>query len=292
VSVQQFSTPAEIRAWTREQRKAGKTVGFVPTMGALHDGHRSLIAAACAECDEVVVSIFVNPTQFDNPEDLENYPNMLADDLGICTAAGVGAVFTPDRDKMYPNGYATFVDVVGNLTDKLCAVARPGHFRGVATVVTKLFNAVVPDVAFFGQKDLQQALVISRMVSDLDMGVEVRVCPTVREPDGLAMSSRNRRLSEEGREKALALPRGLEMANQAYAAGERDSNKLIEILAMELLVHTGVDLDYAQVVSLTGFEEVDEVKDSCVLAAAAFVDEVRLIDHIHLGGPALPVSLD
>lgn len=288
--MQEFDDATGIRTWVRAQRAAGQRIGFVPTMGALHPGHRALIEQAVAECDVVVVSIFLNPTQFDDPEDLDRYPTSLADDRALCRDAGVAALYTPQRSAMYPEGYATFVEVVGNLSDKLCAMARPGHFRGVATVVCKLFHAVEPDRAYFGQKDLQQALIVTRLVADLDMALEVRVCPTVREDDGLAMSSRNRRLSAEGRAKAVSLPRGLELANQAYAAGERDSNKLIEVVALELLVYPGVELDYAQVVSLSGFAEVARADEACVLAAAAIVDGVRLIDHVHLGGPALPVA--
>ena len=290
--MEQFSSPGDQRAWCREQRKSGRSIGFVPTMGALHAGHRALLDAARSACDVVVASIFLNPTQFDDPDDLESYPNTMAEDLAMCQAAGVDAVFTPDREIMFPQGFATFVDVVGPLSDQLCAIARPGHFRGVATVVTKLFNIVEPDRAWFGQKDLQQALIISRMCADLNFDVELAVHPTVREPDGLAMSSRNRRLSAEQRTVATSLPRGLERANQAFRDGKRDSNSLVEIVATELLVHPGVDLDYAHVISLDGFQEVDEAGPGCVLAAAAFIGGVRLIDHIHLGGESIPVDLD
>jgi len=291
--VQQWTTAAEQRTWSREQRTASQRIGLVPTMGALHEGHAALIRRALADCDQVVVSIFVNPTQFDDAGDLEQYPRSLEADLALCRELGVHAVFTPQREAMFPEGYATFVEVVGPLTDKLCGIARPGHFRGVATVVTKLLNIVEPDAAYFGQKDLQQALVISRLVSDLDLPVAVEVCPTVRDPDGLALSSRNRKLAADRRAVALALPRGLERANRAFADGERDVNALLELVATELLVHPGVDLDYAHVVQLPGFTEVDDHADEqCVLAAAAFVDDVRLIDHVHLGGDGIPVDLD
>ena len=193
---------------------------------------------------------------------------------------------------MYRQGHATFVDVIGPLSDKLCAMARPGHFRGVTTVVTKLFNCVDPDVAVFGQKDFQQALIISRMTADLDFPVEILLAPTVREADGLAMSSRNRRLSPEAREIALALPRGLAIADLAFRAGETDSMSLVELLATELLVHPDVDLDYAHVIKLDGFVETDEAGPGCVLAAAVFVHGVRLIDHVHLGGERLPIDFD
>ncbi len=283
-----FTTIADQRAWSRAQRQAGKRIGFVPTMGALHQGHLSLVAKARAASDVVVASIFVNPTQFDNPEDFAKYPVTLDADLQMLREAGVAAVFLPTKEELYPDGYCTFVELVGPLTDKLCAAARPGHFRGVATVVTKLFNIVTPDVAVFGQKDLQQVLIINRLARDLDLPVEIQVGATVREVDGLAMSSRNRRLTTAARAKALDVPRGLELANRAYLKGESNSLKLTEIVYNELLIHDGVEVDYCDVVSLKGFAEKDTADDSCVLAVAAFVDGIRLIDHIPLGGPGIP----
>lgn len=283
---------AEMRAWSRAALRAGHRTAFVPTMGALHAGHRSLMERARTLADRVVVSIYVNPTQFDNPEDLAKYPKTLESDLAMCREAGVSAVWTPDTAEMYPDGYCSFVEVVGPLTDKLCAVARPGHFRGVCTVVTKLLGVIRPDIAVFGQKDLQQALIIDRMVRDLALGTEIVVAPTVRDPDGLAMSSRNKRLTPAMRAKALALPRGLEQARRAYRAGQTTSAKLIEIVAEEVLVHEGVDLDYCDVVTLKGFAEAEFADDACVLAAAMFVDGVRLIDHVPLAGEAIPVAVD
>jgi pantoate--beta-alanine ligase len=288
----QFTTIAEQRAWSKSQQKAGKTIAFVPTMGALHAGHLSLVRQAKAAADRTVVSIFVNPTQFDNPEDLAKYPRTTERDLALLQAEGVDAVYLPTVGELYPDGYCTFIDVVGPLTDKLCAVARPGHFRGVATVVAKLFGAVLPDIAIFGEKDLQQVLIISRMTNDLNLPVEIRVGATLRDPDGMAMSSRNTRLSPASRAKALGLPRGLELANRAFKGGERTGMKLIELLAEELLIHEGVELDYADVVKLAGFKEAEFADDGCVLAAAVFVDGVRLIDHVHLGGEAIPVALE
>lgn len=281
---------AEVRAWSRSQIQAGRRIAFVPTMGALHRGHLSLIELARSKADVVAVSIYVNPTQFDNPDDLAKYPQTLEADLAACRTAGATLVWTPETAEMYPDGYCTFVDVVGPLSDKLCAIARPGHFRGVCTVVTKLLSVVRPDVAIFGQKDLQQALIVSRMCGDLDLGTEIVVAPTVRDPDGLAMSSRNRRLTPKMRAKALGLPRGLELARQAYRKGETTSMKLIEIVSEQLLVEENVDLDYCDVVSLRGFAEAETADDSCVLAAAAIVDGVRLIDHVPLAGQPLPVA--
>lgn len=283
---------ADMRQWSRRQLAAGLRLGFVPTMGALHEGHLSLVRRARELAERVAVSIFVNPTQFDNPDDLAKYPRTLERDLALCREAGVDAVWTPEAAEMYPDGYCTFVEMYGPLTDKLCAIARPGHFRGVCTVVTKLLSVVRPDVAVFGQKDLQQAMIVSRLVADLNLGVEIVVAPTVRDGDGLAMSSRNQRLTPAMRAKALALPRGLELARRAYRAGETESRRLIEIVAEEVLVHEGVDLDYCDVVTLRGFHEAERADDSCVLAAAVFVDGVRLIDHVPLAGEAIPVAID
>ncbi len=288
----QFSTIVDQRAWSRAQRRAGKRVGFVPTMGALHEGHLSLVRQARASSDVVCASIFVNPTQFDRPEDFEKYPSTLDQDLTMLAAAGCDAVFLPTKEDLYPDSYCTFVEMVGPLTDKMCGATRPGHFRGVTTVVTKLFHIVEPDVAVFGQKDLQQALIIGRMVRELNFGLEIQIGPTVREPDGLAMSSRNRRLSPEERRIALTLPRGLELANRLFKAGTRESIKLIEVLGTEVLQEEGTALDYAEIVDLKNFGEVESATDSSVLAAAVFVGEVRLIDHIKLGGPAMPVAID
>ncbi len=253
--MEQITSIAAQRAWSAARRQENRRIGFVPTMGALHAGHLSLVAQAKAASDAVVVSIFVNPTQFDNPEDLAKYPATLAEDLALLEKAGVDAVFLPTAQMMYPNGYCTFVELVGPLTDKLCAVARPGHFRGVATVVLKLFNIVTPQLAVFGEKDLQQVLIVNRLVSDLDLPIEVTVGPTLRDADGLPMSSRNRRLSPASREKALGLPRGLELANRAFKLSETKSLKLTELVYNELLVHDGVEVDYCDVVSLRGFEE-------------------------------------
>ena len=288
----QLSTIDDQRAWSRAAHMAGKRIGFVPTMGALHEGHISLIVKARATCDLVVASVFVNPTQFDNPEDFAKYPVTLEDDLAKLKAAGVDAVFTPTKEQMFPDGYCTFVELVGPLTDKMCGAARPGHFRGVATVVSKLFNIVQPDVAVFGEKDLQQVLIISRMARDLDIPVEVVIGDTLREKDGLAMSSRNRRLSPAARLKALDLTKGLELARRAYKQGESTSLKLCEFVYNELLIHEGVEVDYCDVVSLRGFEEKDIADDTCFIAAAAFVDGIRLIDHVHLAGPTIPVAID
>ncbi len=293
--MQRLNTIAEQRAWTAAKRTEFRKIGFVPTMGALHEGHLSLVRKAREEAGPgsvVVVSVYVNPTQFDNPDDLARYPQTLENDLTLLREAGADAVFTPTNSEIYANGHATFVELVGPLMETMCAVARPGHFRGVATVVTKLFNIVQPDVAVFGQKDLQQVLIISRMTADLNLPIRIIIGPTVRDSDGLAMSSRNRRLSIEMRKKALGLPRGLELANRAFKQGEINAVKLAEFVYNETLVHAGVDVDYATVVKLPNLEEVEHADGHCVLAAAVFVDGVRLIDHVHLGGAAIPVDVD
>jgi pantoate--beta-alanine ligase len=287
----QLLTIDDQRTWSRAARAAGKRISFVPTMGALHEGHISLITRARAASDVVVASLFVNPTQFDNADDFAKYPVTMADDLAKLKAAGVDAVFTPTKEAMFPDGFCTFVELVGPLTDKLCGASRPGHFRGVATVVTKLFNIVQPDVAVFGEKDLQQVLIINRMVRDFDLPIEIIVGETLREPDGLAMSSRNRRMSPATRVKALDLPRGLELARRAYVKGETTSLKLCEFVYNELLIHEGVEVDYCDVVSMRGFDEKDLADDTCFIAAAAFVDGIRLIDHVHLTGPAIAVAV-
>ena len=215
----------EVRAAVLEARQRGERVGLVPTMGALHAGHVSLIRTAREENAFVVVSIFVNPTQFGPGEDFERYPRPLGDDLEICRQEGVDLVFAPTPEEMYPEGFATTVHVAG-LTEKMCGAARPGHFDGVATVVAKLLGIVAPDAAYFGEKDAQQLAVIRRMAADLDLAPEIRACPLVRDADGLATSSRNRYLAPEERARALVLSRALAEARQALADGERDASRL------------------------------------------------------------------
>jgi pantoate--beta-alanine ligase len=279
---------AEMRTWRAQQ--GGSTVAIVPTMGALHQGHISLIERALEEADKVVVSIFVNPIQFDDANDLDNYPQTLDGDLIACSEAGVDAVFVPSREEMYPDGFATFTEVVGPMANTLCGATRPGHFRGVTTVILKLFNMVQPQVAVFGEKDLQQALIIQRMISDLHIPVQMVVGPTLREADGLPLSSRNARLSPEARAKASAVPKAIDKANRLFAEGDSESMHLLEVIYNDLLVHPGVDVDYAQVVQLKNFEEVSKASRGDLLALAVVIDGVRLIDHVLLGGPAIPIS--
>ena len=279
-------TVADVRA----ARSAFLTLGLVPTMGALHEGHLTLIKQARQENDAVAASIFVNPTQFNEGADFDRYPRTLKRDLELLEPTGCDLVFAPDAAAIYPPGFASSIDV-GPVAAPLEGAMRPGHFAGVATVVCKLLNIVQPTRAYFGQKDAQQLAVIRRMAADLDLPCEIVAAATVREADGLAMSSRNQRLTPAMREKALGLPRGLALANLAYKNGERTSLKLIEIVANELLVHEGVDLDYCDVVKLAGFSEAEHAGEGCILAVAAFVDGVRLIDHVYLGAGD-PVAVD
>ena len=255
-------------------------VGFVPTMGALHRGHASLFAAARANCRTVVASIFVNALQFENPDDLAKYPRTLEDDLEICRLAGVDVVYAPTHDAMYPTGFETVVSV-GRLGRILEGADRPGHFDGVATVVTKLLSACRADVAYFGQKDLQQVAVIRRIVTDLDIGTRIEVAPTVRDQDGLALSSRNVRLSPAGRLKARAIPEALESARGLASEGER-SSAAIASRVLDQLSSAGIQVHYAAVLNADTFEDRDTVGARSAALVAAVVDGVRLIDNVFL----------
>jgi pantoate--beta-alanine ligase len=257
-------------------------VGLVPTMGFLHDGHLSLIRRAHEDCETVVVSLFVNPEQFGEGEDLDAYPRDEERDARLAEECGADILFAPGLDEVYPDGFSTSVDV-GGLTDVLCGSARPGHFAGVTTVVTKLFNMVGPDVAFFGQKDAQQALVIRKLVRDLDMPVRIEVCPTVREPDGLALSSRNAYLSPEERERALSLNRALRAAETAVAEGRTDADDVLAA-AREQLQQAGIEPEYLELRSAKDLAPVERVNGSTLLAVAAQVGRARLIDNTILTG--------
>lgn len=254
-------------------------MGFVPTMGALHEGHGALMDASVRECDVTVVSIFVNPLQFGPSEDFQKYPRDLEADEAFCRARGVDFVFAPAVEEMYPREPRAFVEVT-ELTDGLCGAYRPGHFRGVTTVVTKLFHIVMPDVAYFGQKDFQQAAVIRRMVEDLDFPLEIRTVPTVREPDGLAMSSRNRYLNPEERKAALALYRGLLAAREALEKGERDADAVRAAVRAELCKEPLVREQYVEVVDASDLKPVSYIDGTVAVAVAAFVGSTRLIDNI------------
>ena len=278
-------TIAELRALVTVARRDGARIGFVPTMGAFHDGHLSLMRRAREECGFVVVSIFVNPTQFNEAADLANYPRDEARDLALAAGVGVDAVFAPEPSAMYPEGFSTYVTVTGVSEPLEGAHRGPVHFRGVATVVAKLFNIVAPDVAYFGQKDAQQALVVRRMVRDLDFPVRVEVCPTVREPDGLAMSSRNVRLGSDDRARALALKAGLDAAAAAVRAGARRAAEVTDAAAAAMRAR-GVEPEYVAAVDATTLETPDVLRGETLVAIAAPIGAVRLIDNILLQVPA------
>jgi pantoate--beta-alanine ligase len=271
----------EVRAAVHDARSTGNTIGIVPTMGWFHEGHLSLMRRAREVCGFVVVSLFVNPTQFNEPADLEAYPRDEGRDARMADAVGVDLLFVPSADEIYPDGFSTSI-IVGGVSESLEGVSRgASHFRGVATVVTKLFNIVSPDIAFFGQKDAQQALVIRRLVRDLDLPVAVEVCPTIREPDGLAMSSRNVRLDRESRERALALRRGLDAVEEAIGNGVRDAAAL-EQTGRDTMTSLGLSPEYFAVVSaelLKSFAAGERVRGEVLIAVAAHVGSVRLIDN-------------
>jgi pantoate--beta-alanine ligase len=272
---------AEMRALSRAARSGGARLGLVPTMGALHEGHLSLVRAAREKSDLVAASIFVNPTQFGPNEDFAKYPRTLETDCALLEREGVELVFAPSVEEMYPEGAVTWV-VVEGLSDRLCGKSRPGHFRGVTTVVAKLFHIVEPDVAFFGQKDAAQVAIIRRMVLDLNMPVKIEVCPIVREPDGLAISSRNAYLSLEERKSALVLYGSLMRVTKLLEGGEHDSAKLIAAAQQEFSSEHTARLDYVEVVDPETLEPVAAVTKSVLVAVAGFVGQTRLIDNILL----------
>jgi pantoate--beta-alanine ligase len=277
---------AEVRDAVTRARQAGRVIGLVPTMGALHDGHVRLLERCRAEADWIAVSIFVNPTQFGPNEDFTRYPRPLEEDLARCRSAGVDLVFAPTPQTIYPHGpRSTWVDVPG-LSEVLEGASRPGHFRGVATVVLKLFEIVRPDLAVFGQKDYQQQLVIRRMVADFHLPVRIVVEPTVREPDGLAMSSRNRYLAPAERQAAIVLHAALQRARQAVREGEASANRVRQILRETIESNELVRLDYAEIADAESLEPLDRLgPDSCAVAlVAARVGSTRLIDNLPLKG--------
>ncbi len=273
-----IKTVSEMQAWSRELHAKGKKLSFVPTMGALHEGHISLINYAHEHAEQVVVSIFVNPLQFDNKEDLEKYPRGDQDDLLICEAERVDVIFMPSDGEMYPAGFQTNVQVK-EITQSLCGAAREGHFDGVATVVLKLFNMVLPDSAVFGEKDFQQLAMIRRMVTDLNLPLEIISHPIVREQDGLALSSRNRRLSKEEREQGLVLYHSIQAVQEEFAKGERNVDRLLGAANHILNVAKGIKIDYAEIRDAGSLEEIKHVDQSTLYAVAAFVGPVRLIDN-------------
>lgn len=273
------STKIEVREQVKQWRKEGLTVGFVPTMGYLHEGHESLVKRAVAENDRVVVSIFVNPMQFGPKEDLATYPRDLEADSKLCEAAGAALIFHPEPEEMYEEGFCSFVDMNG-LTNALCGLSRPVHFRGVCTVVNKLFNIVMPDKAYFGEKDAQQLAVVKRMVKDLDMDIMIVGCPIIREEDGLAKSSRNTYLSEEGRKEALVLSKSIFAGKQMVLDGEKDASVVIN--AMREIIESApmARIDYVEIVDVNTMKSIEKIQGEILCAIAVYIgDEARLIDN-------------
>jgi pantoate--beta-alanine ligase len=279
--VKTLFTITETRAACRSERSKGRRLGLVPTMGALHEGHLSLVQAAKAQCGAVAVSLFVNPTQFGPTEDLARYPRQFEQDRRLLEKEGVEILFAPAVEEMYGNGETTWVTVEG-LSEKLDGRSRPGHFRGVTTVVSKLFHIVEPDAAFFGQKDAAQSAVIRRMVRDLNCSVEIVICPIIRELDGLAMSSRNRYLSHDERRRALALRRSLQRVEEEFRRGERQAARLIAVGAEVFAQEPQIRLDYFEIVDPDTLDPVEHVEQSTLVAVAAYVGTTRLIDNLVL----------
>lgn len=271
------STIQEVRDQVNQWKKEGKSVGFVPTMGYLHEGHMSLIDAA-SENDKVVVSIFVNPMQFGPNEDLASYPRDLNHDAKMCQEHGVDLIFHPTPEEMYGDSFYSYVDM-NVLTDELCGLSRPVHFRGVCTVVTKLFNIVRPDKAYFGQKDAQQLAIIKRMVKDLNMPLEIVGCPIIREEDGLAKSSRNTYLSEKERKAALVLSRSIALGKKMVEEGEQDSKKVVDAMTVEIQKEPLAKIDYVKMVSLETMQQVETIEGGILTAIAVYIGKTRLIDN-------------
>lgn len=270
--------PAEMRARAEDLRRDGRRIAVVPTMGALHEGHLSLLRVARARADIVIVTIFVNPTQFGPNEDLAKYPRDEAGDVAKARSCGVDLAFCPDASAMYPPGAQTFVEV-RELQKPLCGASRPGHFAGVATIVSKLFHITQPHLAVFGEKDFQQLAIIRRMVRDLDFGIEIVGVPIVREPDGLAMSSRNAYLSPEERTAALSISKGLAAAEAAFGGGERDAQKLVAAARAPIEAEPLMRIDYVELRDADELTPIDQVTRRAVLAVAAFAGTTRLIDN-------------
>lgn len=270
-------TVKEVREQVKEWKKQGLSVGFVPTMGYLHEGHKSLMDAARKGNDKVVVSIFVNPMQFGPTEDLATYPRDLDHDAALCESAGVDLIFHPEAEEMYEKDFCSFVDMTG-LTEGLCGKTRPIHFRGVCTVVNKLFNIVTPDHAYLGQKDGQQLAVIKRMVRDLNMDIEIVGCPIVREEDGLAKSSRNTYLSSEERKAALILSKTVALGKE-LAKTEKDANKVVEAMKKNIETEPLAKIDYVEAVDALSMAPVEKLEGTCMLAMAVYIGKTRLIDN-------------
>ena len=272
------TTINEVRTQVKAWKKEGCSVGFVPTMGYLHEGHGSLISRAREENDKVVVSIFVNPMQFGPGEDLESYPRDMDKDSAYCESLGADLIFHPEPEEMYTDGFCSYVDM-SVLTEELCGLSRPVHFRGVCTVVNKLFNIVQPDRAYFGQKDAQQLAIIKRMVQDLNMDLEIIGCPIVREEDGLAKSSRNTYLSAEERQAALVLSRAVKLGQELVAGGETDAKKIVSEMSALIEKEPLARIDYVKAVDGLTMQQIDTVKKPMLVALAVYIGKTRLIDN-------------
>lgn len=275
--MQIIETPQEMQALALQWKREGSRIGFVPTMGFLHQGHLSLVTAAKSKADKVVVSIFVNPTQFGPNEDLDRYPRDFERDCRLCEEQGVDAIFYPAPGSMYDENFSVWVNE-DSLSQSLCGISRPIHFRGVTTVVAKLFNIVLPDVAVFGQKDAQQAIIIERMVRDLNFPIELVIAPIVREADGLALSSRNKYLSEDERCRALVLSQSLKEAGEMIAQGQRSAAD-VKAMIIERINAQGGKIDYVEIVSRDTIRSVDEITSRCFIALAVYFGTTRLIDN-------------
>lgn len=276
------STVEQVREEVKKWRQQGLTVGLVPTMGYLHEGHKSLIDKAVAQNDKVVVSVFVNPIQFGPTEDLATYPRDLERDAALCEDAGAALIFHPEKEDMYFDDFCTYIDMDG-LTKGLCGKTRPIHFRGVCTVVGKLFNIVHPDRAYFGQKDAQQLAVVRRMVRDLNFDLEIVGCPIIREEDGLAKSSRNTYLSEEERKAAVILHKGLVMGEEMVSAGEKDVKKVLDAITEIIESEPLARIDYVEAVDFDNIETIDTIEGSVLVAVAVYIGKTRLIDNFIVG---------
>jgi len=269
---------SRMSTFVKMMKKEGKSIGFVPTMGYLHEGHLSLVKSAKKHTDVVVMSIFVNPMQFGPKEDFEKYPKDLRRDEELARDAGVDVIFYPSLKDMYPEGYATYI-TVQNLTDALCGESRPGHFKGVATVVTKLFNIVKPDVAYFGQKDMQQALMVKKMAFDLNIDIDVKIMPIIREKDGLAMSSRNMHLSDIERKDAAILYQSLKYAENLIKQGERDARKIVKAVEDMIKQTPTARIDYVKAVDTKELKDIKVISGEIMIAVAVFFGQTRLIDN-------------
>jgi len=280
--MQVFNSVNKMQEWCRDYKMQGKKIGLVPTMGYLHEGHLSLVKEAVKSCDIVVVSIFVNPIQFGVGEDFDDYPRDISRDTNLLEKENVHAVFAPSIKEMYPEGYSAFVQIEGEITRKMCGASRPGHFKGVATVVSKLFNICQPDLAFFGQKDAQQVMVIEKMVKELNFSLEIIRCPIVREQDGMAMSSRNAYLNKEQRQQALILSQALNRAEDEIINGERNIKKVRETMHELINESPQAEVDYIIICNALDLSDLQEIRGKVLIALAVKIGNIRLIDNLQV----------